>query len=226
MLEIRLEEMMGLCYATERLLKDASALEAIISKAFVSEAGFKLDTGIIRGTGAGQPQGILNSGALISQAKESGQATATVVSQNVINMYARMRAPNAMRAKWYVNQEIWPQLFQMNIAVGTGGIPVFLPPGGLSSAPFGNLLGRPIVPIEQTSALGSVGDIIFADLGEYVLASKGGVQSDSSMHVRFLYNEMTYRFNWRINGRSAWKTPITPYQGSKTQSPFIALAAR
>jgi hypothetical protein len=43
-------------------------------------------------------------------------------------------------------------------AVGVGGVPVFVPPGGCLGA-YGLLLGRPINPIEQCDTLGTVGDI-------------------------------------------------------------------
>jgi AGCS family alanine or glycine:cation symporter len=49
------------------------------------------------------------------------------------------------------------------------------------------------MPLEQSAALGDQGDIILADLGAYLLATKGGPQFASSMHVQFLTDEMTFR---------------------------------
>ena len=43
-----------------------------------------------------------------------------------------------------------------------------MPPGGLSGQPYGTLLGRPVIPIEQCSTLGTVGDIILADLKQFI----------------------------------------------------------
>jgi len=45
------------------------------------------------------------------------------------------------------------QIFNLNSVLGTGGAPLFFNPGGIAAAPNGYLLGRPIVPIEQASAL-------------------------------------------------------------------------
>lgn len=226
--ELRLDDLMGIFYATDRLLRDTTALEALAMRAFPSEFAFKLDDEIVRGDGAGQCLGVLNSPALVTVAKEAGQLTKTIVAQNVINMYARMLASKMKNAKWYVNQEILPQLQTMYVAIGVGGQLVYMPPNGLVDAPFGTLLGRPVVPIEQATGLGSVGDIIFASLKQdYVLISKP-MTSASSEHVRFLFNEKTFKWVYPIIGRPLLQAAITPYKATTatTLSPFVTLAAR
>ncbi len=225
-MELNLKKLIGLAYVTEELLADAAALEMVVRQAFTEEFGFKIDDAIVRGDGAGKPMGILNSPALVTVSKESGQAASTVIAENIEKMYARMPASSLMRAEWYINQEVWPQLFQLSHAVGTGGVPVFVPAGGLSAAPFGTLFGRPITPIEQCEALGTAGDIIFADLNQYVLIEKGGIRADLSIHVQFLTDEMTFRFVLRQDGQPIQNAPITPFKGTNTLSPFINLQTR
>jgi HK97 family phage major capsid protein len=227
-IEMNLHKLIGLCYATDELLADAAALEGFIRAAFPSEFGFLTDDAIIRGTGAGQPLGILNAGCLVQQAKETGQKADTIVAENVIKMSSRIFASSYLNAAWYINQMCLPQLYTMSIAVGTGGQLVFVPPGGLSAAPYGMLLGRPVVPIEQASALGDLGDIILADMNGYILAQKGGIQSDVSIHVRFVYDESVFRFVLRIDGQPERAAALTPYKGgaTATQSCFVALAER
>ena len=83
-----------------------------------------------------------------------------------------------------------------------------------------------MIPIEQASALGDKGDIIFADLNEYMVIEKGGLDAQQSIHVRFLYDEMTFKFILRNNGCPTWKTTLTPYKGANALSPFITLADR
>jgi HK97 family phage major capsid protein len=159
-------------------------------------------------------------------AKEAGQTAATVVATNIEKMYSRMPAGSLGNAVWTINQEVWPQIFQLSHAVGVGGVPMFVPAGGLASAPAGTLLGRPIVPIEQAAALGTPGDIAFCDFKQYLAIRKGGTQTASSIHVRFLYDESVYRFVLRFNGAPIPNSPLTPYKGSATVSPFIVLAVR
>jgi HK97 family phage major capsid protein len=101
-----------------------------------------------------------------------------------------------------------------------------MPAGGLSQSPYNTILGRPVIPIEQCATLGTVGDIIFADLRGYVLATKGGIQADMSIHVKFVYDESVFRFVMRLDGQPLRESALTPYKGSSTLSHFVALATR
>lgn len=222
--ELRLEEITGICYTTGRLLRDAVALNGLLGDAFSSEFAFKIDNEIVRGTGSGQCLGFLTSPALVTQAAEGGQTSLTVNVDNVLKMYARVPARLKPGAIWLIHSDVMTQLPKMVI----GQMPVWVPPGGLNNLPYGLLLGKPVIEIEQASALGVVGDIVLANLNEYVVIQKAGegLMADTSMHVRFIYNEMTFRWVYRINGQPVARTAITPANGSSTQSAFIALAAR
>lgn len=222
-----LEKLMSLCYVTEELLQDTTALESLASGLVGDEFAWLLDNAIINGTGAGQPLGIMNSDCLVSVSKESGQVAATIVYENIIKMRARMWAQSRANAVWYINQDCETQLATMAFVVGTSGVPVYLPAGGASSQPYDTLFGRPVVPIEQCATCGTTGDIILADPSQYLLIDKGGIKSDVSIHVRFLYDEQVFRFTYRINGMPTWNSVLTPANGAtNTVSPFVALATR
>ena len=220
-MELSLKKLTGLCYATDELLQDAAALEAVIRQAFAEEFGFKIDDAILSGSGEGEPLGILNSGAIVTVAKEASQ-TDIITVENLIKMWNRLWSRSRANAVWYINQELEPYLYTLKI----GDKPVYIPAGGLSEKPYGTLFGRPVVPIEQCSAAGEVGDIILADIGQYLLIDKVGVKSASSIHVRFLYDENVFRFIYRVDGKPIWTKPLTPYKGSATVSPFVTLAKR
>ena len=220
-MELSLKKLTGLCYATDELLQDAAALEAVIRQAFAEEFGFKIDDAILSGNGEGEPLGILSSGAIVTVAKEASQ-TDIITVENLIKMWNRLWSRSRANAVWYINQELEPYLYTLKI----GDKPVYIPAGGLSEKPYGTLFGRPVVPIEQCSAAGEVGDIILADIGQYLLIDKGGVKSASSIHVRFLYDENVFRFIYRVDGKPIWTKPLTPYKGSATVSPFVTLAKR
>lgn len=224
--ELDLEKLMALCYLTDESMRDATALGAILAQAFTEEFSWVLDDAILFGSGAGQPLGIMNSGAKIEVAKETGQAAATIVAQNIIKMRARLMARNRGNSVWLVNQDAEPQLHQMSLPVGTGGVPVYLPASGLAGGPFDTLYGRAVLPIEQAQTLGTAGDIVYCDLSQYLLIEKGGVEQAESMHVRFLYGENTLRWTQRINGAPKLKSAVTAAKGTVTYSPFVALAAR
>lgn len=220
-LELSLKKLTGLCYATDELLQDAAALEAVIRQAFAEEFGFKIDDAILTGSGEGEPLGILNGGALVKVEKEKDQ-TAIVTVDNLIKMWNRLWSKSRANAVWYINQEIEPYLYTLKL----GDKPVYIPAGGISEKPYGTIFGRPVVPLEQCSAAGEVGDIILADIGQYLLIDKGGIKAASSIHVRFLYDENVFRFIYRVDGKPIWNKPLTPYKGKATVSPFVALDKR
>lgn len=224
-LDLSLEDLMGLCYITREMERDAVQLGAIIQQAFAEEIAWTMDDCIVNGNGVGKPLGVLNSAALVTVAKESGQAAATIVTKNLSKMWARLWSRSRGNAVWLINQDIEPELDELAITVGTVGA---LEPRFINYGPEGALRikGRPVVPIEQAATLGTVGDIILADLSQYVLIDKGEVEAAESIHVRFIYGENTYRFMYRVNGMPYWISAITPANGSNTLSPYIVLATR
>ncbi len=220
-IELSLKKLTGLCYATDELLQDAVALEAVIRQAFAEEFGFKMDDAILDGSGEGEPLGILKSGALIKVEIEKDQKEIITVN-NLIKMWNRLWSKSRANAVWYINQEIEPHLYTLKL----GDKPVYVPAGGISEKPYGTIFGRPVIPLEQCNAQGEIGDIVLADIGQYLLIDKGGIKATSSIHVRFLYDENVFRFIYRADGKPIWNKALTPYKGKATVSPFVTLAKR
>jgi HK97 family phage major capsid protein len=227
--EMSLKKLMGISYATSEILRDASALEALMNQAFEEELLYKVEDAILGGTGSGQPLGILNSGAVVTIPAETSpaQGVDTIVTQNVLRMIARQPVRSAVNSVWLVNMDTLPQLW--NLTMAQGNVSLFRPPGvdgPNMGSPFGTLLGRPVIPIEQAGTLGDLGDIMLVDLSQYLLIQKDGRRGESSMHVRFIYDEMTFRWVWRVDGMPAWNKALTPAKGTNTLSPFVLLAPR
>jgi HK97 family phage major capsid protein len=222
-----LKKLTGLCYATEELLEDTGMLETIITEGFTEEFGYKIDEAILYGTGAGQPLGIMNSGAVITVPKVTGQAAGTLAYENVLAMRGRLWARSRANSVWLINQDVEGSLATMVFTpAGGSSIPVYMPAGGAAGAQYDTLFNRPILPIEQAKTLGATGDVILADLSQYFLVDKGAMQKATSVHVRFIYDEMTYKFTYRVDGQPIWNAALTPANGTNTVSPFVALATR
>lgn len=217
---INLEALRASMYASDELLADTSALGALISTAFSQEMAWKLDDAIINGDGAGKPLGILNSGALISVTRGTTDELNYV---DVDGMVDRMHVGGKTRGKWYVHASV-PQSLRNAVKVGTNSdFMLYMPAGGISGAQYDTLYGRPVVVTEQCKEIATVGDIIFADMDQYILIRRGGLEAAQSMHVRFINHEMTFRWQMRVNGQPLWRTTLTDANGSTTRSPFIAV---
>jgi HK97 family phage major capsid protein len=227
-MELKVKKIGALMYATEELLSDASAITAEINKEVPEELAFKVEDSILFGNGAGKPKGIIQSSgssALITVAKETGQAAATILHKNIRKMWARMPARNRKNAVWLVNQDVEEQLGDMVFPIGTAGqmSPLYKEPAGDG---FGTIKGRPVIPVEYCETLGTAGDIILVDFSEYKMITKGGIKAAQSMHVKFLQEEMAFRFSWRVDGQPTWDKTLTPYKGTIVQSPYVRLATR
>jgi HK97 family phage major capsid protein len=216
---------------TNELMADAPMLDAHVRRVYAAEAGFKLDLAALAGDGTGKPLGILNSGALITVPKETGQAAQTVVAANIRKMWSRMVGPSRKRAVWLINEDLEEQLDQLANVIGTSGsVPpsggALYMPAGTGGNPYPLLKGRPVLTMEQCSQLGTAGDIVLADPQHYIIVD-GGLTPALSADVKFLTDEVVFRFVLRIDGQSAFVSPITPYNGAtNTRSPFVALATR
>lgn len=233
-INVRLNEIYALVPLTDELLEDSPMLSRLIATKAGEAMQFKLTDYIINGTGAGQPLGIMNSGALVTVSKESSQAADTIHAKNIAKMWARMPAGVRSRAVWLCNQDAESQLMQLGFQVGdaagttpTGGMPLFVPPGGLSALPYATLLGKPVITTEACGALGDLGDIIFAYLPGYFLPYKaGGIKSDVSMHLWFDQAVTAFRWTFRFGGQPWLSAPISRKNGSNTLSHFVTLEAR
>lgn len=216
-------QLMGVTYATEQLLRDSAiTVLAMIENGFREEFASVLVEERLTGSGVGKFLGVLNSPALVTVAKESGQAADTINYDNVLKMRSRVWRYGG--AIWMANHDALPQLAKLSLVVGTGGAPVWVPSAGPDIPDM--LMGRPIIFHEHMETLGDLGDIICCNWSQYLEGTRQGVTSDESVHVRFLNNERTFRFTMENAGAPWWRSALTPKKSSSTLSPFVALAAR
>lgn len=217
-IELKLNKLTGLLFLSDEALEDASFLEAEVSQLFEMEYAFKIQDLLIRGSGAGEPLGILNAGCLVTQAKTAGQTADTITTLNISQMKARAVG----NAQFYANRDTIPQLDALFKTTGDNDSKIFKQ----TSINSGILDGVPIDFIEQAETLGDKGDIILADFAAYVTIMKGGIKKAESMHLKFDYGQKAIRWTLRFDGQPRWKSALTPYKGSNTTSPFITLAER
>lgn len=225
----RLNKLICFVPVTDELLEDATGLEGWLRMKAPQKMTSKLNTAIIRGTGVGQPLGILTADSLVTVTKEVSQNADSVVGANISKMWARMYAPLRRNAVWLINQDVEPQLdFLAFPDAGSGfPVPLYVPQGGLSAAPFSTLKGRPVIPVEAMSTVGDLGDIALVDLTQYMTVTKGrDIKTDVSIHMYFDQDITAFRFVLRITGQPMWKNTVSPQFGSATRSWAVVLEAR
>lgn len=221
---INVHKIAALVPVTEEQLEDSpQSMEQYVTNAVAPKMDYKLSDAIINGSGAGKPEGFLNSGALVTVAKETSQTADTINVTNIRKMFARMHTQYLPNAIWGVNPDCWEQLLSLEDSAGRSLVTA---PGTLQEAPYGAIYGRPIVPHEAFKTLGDAGDICLFDPSQYLSIIKGGIKSAASMHLFFDYDMQAFRFTIRVGGQPWASAPITPPNSSATKSAFVALADR
>lgn len=179
-----------------------------------------MDYFFIRGTGSGQPCGIMNGPATITVAKEGSQANDSIVWQNCVKMYTANSARN--RSVWIASDTCLPQLLTMGVAIGTGGeyIPVLKDSGaGLT------LLNRPVILTEKLPVLGDAGDLMFCDLSQYIIGVRRQATVEKSNLPSWTSDQVDWRILSRFDGQPAVDSAATR-KDAATESPFVILGAR
>lgn len=217
-IELKVNKLTGLLYLSDEIMEDASFLEGEVSDLFMKEFAFKTQDLIWRGSGAGEPLGILNSAALVTQAKVTSQTADTIVAANISAMKVRASG----NAEFYANRDVIPQLDGLFKTSGDNDSKLFKQ----TSINTGLLDGIPITFLEQCDTLGDKGDISLVDFGSYITATKGGIKKAESMHLKFDYGQKAIRWTLRFDGQPRWKSALTPFKGSNTISPYVTLAVR
>lgn len=235
-LTLKLNKLSAVVFVTQEMLDDfyGGALGGYVGDIVHDELKFMLGNAIFRGDAIKKPQGIINSPGRVTVPKESGQTAKTLTGTNILEMYRRRLGNKTSKYFWLINQNIETQLNSMQIGASTNAAAQlqYRPAEGLAAAPFGTLMGLPIIPCEFCSPLGTEGDIVLWCPDEYFTITKGGIVEDTSSHVAWLQDQFAYKFTMRADGRLCEDSPITPFQAdastpeNDTQSSVITLATR
>lgn len=216
------------CDVPNELLSDSIiSFAAFIDNILPTAIAWFEDTAFMTGSGVGQPLGVLNSPALVTVTKETGQVADTIVWENLVKLYSRMLPASLNSAIWVANIDTFPQLATMSLAVGTGGSAIWMNNGQVG--PPMTILGRPVIFTEKVPTLGGAGsgkDISFIDFGYYLIGDRQQMRAESSVHAQFTTDQTVYRIIERVDGRGWLQSAITPQNSVNTLSPFVTLGER
>lgn len=217
----------GLTRTSNELLADSAiALEDFLmgDMGFPGAMAHRADMDYLNGSGVGKPEGILQSGALISAGGHSSGnsrvASNDVQYEDLTAMLGKMLPTS--NAVWVANQSVLTVLMNMN---GPSGNASYLW-GNVQAGVPNTLLGRPIIFTDKLPALGTLGDIILADFSYYMVGDRQAMTMDMSIHEgsSFVKDQVAWRMTMRHDGQTWLNAPIT-HQDGTTVSPFVGLGA-
>jgi HK97 family phage major capsid protein len=224
-IKLTAKKLMGFTKVSDELMQDSAiALDPFLRRSFAEAWAYFEDLAWLRGTGSGQPLGILNAPALVSVTR---QDTDNVLFRDIVNIWSRVSPAYRSRAVWIANQEVLPELLFMNAANTTtnayGSQILFI--SNVQGTPSMSIFGRPLILTEKLSALGDAGDIGCFDLGNYIIGERQGLTIDMSNQVYWGTGYIAFKFTERVDGQPIPGSYLTPYKGSATISPFVTLSA-
>jgi HK97 family phage major capsid protein len=213
--KLEARKLRGRADVPNELFADAAGLSSWLNQALPRGISFAEDAAFFNGTGAGQPLGILRSGARV---KSSREVDSEISALDIANMYAQMLPSSLGRAVWVANQTTFPFLMTLHIGDASNGVALVNFVGG----PTPTILGRPLILSEKVPALGGEGDIGFYDFGYYLVGDRQAVTVDTSEHARFVDDVTVMRILERVDGRPWLQNAFTPLNGDDV-SPFVVL---
>jgi HK97 family phage major capsid protein len=204
----------------ELIADSITSFDAFISDIFPEALGFYEDYAFLRGSGVGEPLGVLNGSGAIAVSRAGGGNA--VDFADVVGMYARMLPSSLGRAVWVASIDTLPSLASMTVSGAT--IPLWLTNGQVIEGVPTNILGRPVFFTEKVPAAGNLGDLNFIDFGFYLLGDRQAMSALSSPHYKFANDQTAYRIIERVDGRPWLSSAITPKNSSATLSPYVKLS--
>lgn len=217
------KKLYGFLRFSNELFEDIPGTGRQITEICGKGLAFYRDRFFLKGSGTGQPMGVLNSACLVEVAKENGQTADTITYGNVLSMLSRLWAGSFLNSVWVAHPSTIPQLGILSVDVGTGGsvIPVMKESNGQFS-----ILTRPVIFSEKMETLGNKGDLMLCDFSQYVIGLREEMRIDFSPHLYFSSDEMAARLIERHDGQALWDEALILENGTTTVSPFVTLAER
>jgi HK97 family phage major capsid protein len=225
----KLKKLGCLAYFTDEQMEDAPALGQWVENGFRKQIVYQLEKAMLFGNGTTQLHGMLSAdnNALLVVPKKTGQTAATYIFENANKQNSRFNpmSDESGNGLWICGLDVAEMLPMMSLAVGTGGVPVFMPANGVVGKGFGSMFNKPVVKSGLMKTIGTQNDIALIDPSEFLLIDKGSPTMATSIHVRFEYGEQLLRMEYRVGGRPLWSSKLKLESGIEV-SPYVSLQVR
>lgn len=213
-------KLIGYTRASDELLDDAAISISDFLAGPLGMAGgiaWMEDFAFLRGTGAGQPLGVItavNQPTIVVARAAAG----TVGFADLANMMENF-LPSG-RGVWVITQSLMSELIQL---AGPAGNPSYIwQPNARDGIP-GSILGFPVIWSEKNPIAGVQGDVLLADFRYYLVGDRQATTVESTQFDRWRYDETSWRAVHRVDGQPWLSAPLTYQDGTTQVSPFVIL---
>lgn len=219
-IELVAHKLVGYTRASDELLDDAAvSLEAFLSgpMGFRGGAAWEEEYAFLQGTGAGQPLGVINAGATITEPRNTAN---TVVFDDLADMVEDFLPTG--RGVWMISQSLMSDIIQMS---GPTGNASYIWQANARDGIPGMILGMPVIWTEKLPSRGNAGDVVLADWTYYLVGDRQSTTVESTKFDRWQFDQTSWRMVHRVDGQPWLSTPLTYQDGATQVSPFVILGS-
>lgn len=223
LIELVAHKLIGYTRASDELLEDSAiGLEAFLmgNLGMAGGAAWMEESAFLRGTGTGQPLGVINAAATIPVARAAAGA---IEYADLVNMLESF-LPSG-QGMWLAHQSTMSNLMTIQDQAGGAANTGSYIWGSAADGVPARLLGFPIMFTEKLPRIGAAGDILLADWKYYLIGDRKAVTIESTQFDRWRYDETSWRLVHRVDGQPWLSQPLTLQDGTSQVSPFVILNA-
>jgi len=203
----------GVVKATREQMKAASMIEMLLKAAIAEDVGNREERSILRGTGAGEPLGILNWDGKVLVEEDTDN---TFVAADSDEMMAHLLAKGNTKISWVYHNSIYTSIapfVRENTAVAGNR-------GQTISTMFH---GYPHMTSQHLPLLGTNGYIVLGDWDKYVVFEFEGLYIFFTEHRHADEGKVAWYFGKNIDGKPIMPDAVILADGTWELSPFVVI---
>jgi HK97 family phage major capsid protein len=182
------------------------------------------DSAFFNGTGVGEPQGLLNAPGAMAVARANG---GTIGHADIVAMLKALHPASNMSAVWLLAEDAFNLLLELYEVVGTAPSGQDVPPPGTlkkcCQCGQWELLGIEAIKTEHQPLAGDAGDVILADLSEYLIGDRQELLIERAANgAGFISDTSDFRLKERVDARF-WPQSVITMPDGNTSSPLVVL---
>lgn len=204
------KEVAGTITVTDKLLRNWQSASSLLETQLRGAVSQAEDYAFLQGVGIKNPLGILKANATYKVKR----AVANQISYDDI---AEMVGRGYGNGVFVYSRSALVWLLKLKDADGR---PLWVP--SMREGEPSTLMGRPAIQSDRNPVLGTLGDIWYGDLSQYLIKDGSGPFVAASEHVLFKQNKTVIKIFWNVDG-SPWLTAPFQLENGYLVSPFVAL---
>lgn len=191
------------------------------------------DDVFINGTGVGEPQGLINAPCAVAVSRTGSSKVQQVdiaTMFRALHPAAKMSGftPGFTNVRWLMSASVMDQILELYFAIGTP-VNQAVAPSDWFQAGDGDrvgpsMLGLPVSVTDHQPAVGSKGDVILADLSQFLIGDRMAMTIERSAESpgAFGSDSSNFRIKSRLDGRY-WVQGSTTTEAGQSVSPVVVL---